>query len=1365
MASEVGRQALDASLAQDSAIQAARRVYERAQENLEQEQRKEIEISGQIDVKRQQMYGIYSAAMDEGVAFNSPSVLNSVMANQQATAALRSDLAKQQENIKSARIALERAQKEYEEAREKARSQYQSQAEDASKKAFTRLEEAQAFLQRESARQGLVSSEEVNPRSNARRANSDATIPSDGDIANPNLERVDTEEEEQYLDYNTMDDSNRDNAPNPESAASNGTDNSGYSTDFDLEATNFVDMFNRILNAAETDTWEYLVNVPKNVYSSMIGVFERMRNGQRFIDAFFRHTANTEQNADDRFRSGSVDKTLDLARRLSSTSFDVLRDEFGITPVAETENEVILRMPSENNSIFSDGLLQAEQALRDARTEASDIQAIVGELGASGRLARGEDKQNILIQRREYIQKLEAARARVFAAEDALREAKRNQTGFTAEEYVSVQSRRSLDVELANLTDKLNRDADIIANMRSVERAYYRLGNGNVEAALSGEYGGQIPVPLMNIFIGMVADASEGKTGRNVLSRNINAPNRIVDDFAGKYAPFINAVFVTPASHGSDVSKSRISSVLRELGAHIPNRKVNVVVNQDGTSSTQKMSISEIVGHIIDERRTYSSELSDEDYVNERLDGYGITDAETRKAIQDAVDYGRELNDRLYTLVNEALVKNGHYEQTFGYRKWYMHHYAPDVGLAAALGISTNDEEISQVFIDDTGNRRPSHEFIASALQRYGEETGYDFVESVHRSISPLVNAIYQMENVDRLKQLEEAINGTPKLDENGNYVKENNKVVLSSRPMYSVDSEGNRLDKNHLTAFANSIGMIAQRAANKRTSAVDRAVMGVFGRRAIGYLKLAISIRSASAVAFNVKSAFTNFAPVKFLPGICTAQEIGSAMAGTIAQLSGAAESEDYIAAHSAFVKGRTDIAPEERAIKGKVLDAGYALSGAIDRVTVNFMARALFNHEYNTNGGNAEVALVQTEDMLRRMLTDKSRIGRSQFYESTLLGGVIGQFQQESVNELLYMLKDMRYYGGGQVPKALLMMIGVFIMNAMHNFIWGSDSMSDPIGEMVKTFNFMDDDATTYEKAKAVTGTLLSSLNPIDFLETGETPISSAIVDVADGLGGVLSGEDELWEFFGVLGSVLLPGGAAIKRAINGIKVVNQGYAETQTGRVKYVTGEANPLKYAAVAIGGVNMLPQTKGYVYGFTRALGSKQSQKFKALLATGLDPSQAWATVKGVSNANAQTTSAEAVLASSEATTSEIQESPASAQAAREEAAIPSDIAAWAITSSQGIDENSPVAVGIALWQEFGLITYPKMLESEAASKEYQTAYNMIVKSYLRGTYGEVGSRAAAEKLESALRSARNKANDKYAADVKSIEGGDVDGEE
>ena len=53
---------------------------------------------------------------------------------------------------------------------------------------------------------------------------------------------------------------------------------------------------------------------------------------------------------------------------------------------------------------------------------------------------------------------------------------------------------------------------------------------------------------------------------------------------------------------------------------------------------------------------------------------------------------------------------------------------------------------------------------------------------------------------------------------------------------------------------------------------------------------------------------------------------------------------------------------------------------------------------------------------------------------------------------------------------------------------------------------------------------------------------------------------------------------------------------------------------------------------------------------------------------------------------------------------------------------------------------------------------------MIVKSYMEGAYGEVGTRNAAVRLEKALRSARSKANAKYPSDGKSSEGGDLDGQ-
>ena len=521
--------------------------------------------------------------------------------------------------------------------------------------------------------------------------------------------------------------------------------------------------------------------------------------------------------------------------------------------------------------------------------------------------------------------------------------------------------------------------------------------------------------------------------------------------------------------------------------------------------------------------------------------------------------------------------------------------------------------------------------------------------------------------------------------------------------------------------------------------------------------------------------SAMTNIAPVKFLTGICTPSEISSAMASTIAQMTGTAENEDYIKTNSSFVKGRTKHSAEERAIQGKVMDAGYAMSGAVDSFTTNFMACALFNHEFNTNGGEAEVALTQTEDMLRRMLTDKSRVGRSQFYENVSLGGVFGQFQQESVNELMYMLKDMRYYGGRKIPKALAMMLGVYVFNALFNYLRGSNSLSDPLGETVKAFNGLEEDATNYEKVKAVIGALGESINPIDFFTSGETPVTSAVSDLVSGADKLFAGEADIWDFVSTVSSVMFPGSATIKRAATGIKSVQQGYAETVGGRVKFVTGEPNAAKYAAAAIGGVNVLPQAKDYVYGFDKSLGNSdyriirdenqnQSKKFKALVNAGLDPSLAWSSAKGTANAKTQTAAADETLSDDEATAKEIQETQSAARTSREEVGMPMDVAPWAVTDGQGADESTPAGAGIALWRKYGLYTYPQMLESDAANEEYRKAYNTIVKSYLSGAYGETGTRAAAEKLETALRKARSKAKVRYSSEEETDEGGDLNGQ-
>ena len=322
----------------------------------------------------------------------------------------------------------------------------------------------------------------------------------------------------------------------------------------------------------------------------------------------------------------------------------------------------------------------------------------------------------------------------------------------------------------------------------------------------------------------------------------------------------------------------------------------------------------------------------------------------------------------------------------------------------------------------------------------------------------------------------------------------------------------------------------------------------------------------------------------------------------------------------------------------------------------------------------------------------------------------------------------------------------------------------MSDPLGETVKAFNGLEEDATNYEKVKAVIGALGERINPIDFFTSGETAVTSSVSDLVSSADELFSGESDVWDFITTVGSAWFPGGTTIKRAYTGVKSVQQGYAETTGGRVKFVTGEPNAAKYAAAAIGGVNVLPQSKDYVYGFDDALGSNQSRKFKALVDAGLDPSLAWSSAKGTANAKTQTIAANETLSDDEATAKEIQDTQSAARTSREEAGMPMDVAPWAVTDGQEVDESTPAGAGIALWRKYGLYTYPQTLESDAANEEYRKAYNMIVKSYLGGAYGETGTRAAAEKLETALRKARSKAKAKYSAEEEMDEGGDLDGQ-
>ena len=90
-----------------------------------------------------------------------------------------------------------------------------------------------------------------------------------------------------------------------------------------------------------------------------------------------------------------------------------------------------------------------------------------------------------------------------------------------------------------------------------------------------------------------------------------------------------------------------------------------------------------------------------------------------------------------------------------------------------------------------------------------------------------------------------------------------------------------------------------------------------------------------------------------------------------------------------------------------------------------------------------------------------------------------------------------------------------------------------------------------------------------------------------------------------------------------------------------MKFLTGKPNALKYGAAALGGVNLLTESKAYTYGYDSGLKKKDSESFKELVDSGLDATQAWQIVRGTADAKKKTKDAKAASKDANASGSDI----------------------------------------------------------------------------------------------------------------------------
>lgn len=864
--------------------------------------------------------------------------------------------------------------------------------------------------------------------------------------------------------------------------------------------------------------------------------------------------------------------------------------------------------------------------------------------------------------------------------------------------------------------------------------------------------------------------ANKHSNPQDFIAKVFGSSERMIDRFFGDYAPLINAIYVQPMLHADDVANAERDVLIKEMDKKIPNKNIDVLI--DG--KTQSESLSAVVHRIIEDRPFRKDIADDYDYLMTRFDELGIKDRDLRDEVYDAVEWTREYFHNMIERENESRYSNGLPLIPVRGKGWYVPTLKKDNSFFGKLGINTKIEEIPGHLLGKTGDFKPVAQFDATHLQRDGHETDYDVKESIKNTITANLNTVHQLTNTIRLRQLADAFQGNPEIDDAGNYVYDGEgdskrlKYDHANHGIFGVDENGKAYAGNRASAYQELFTSLANRSANKKSGLVSRSAEEKGGRAVYAATNLKKSMSTLSKVAFNFKSSMNNLQPVIQIAvenPFETMMAIGSMLKNK------AEGKEDYVSRNSKFVAARSAYAPEESAIVDKLMEKGFWLASHIDKFSTNVVVRAAMLDAANRGGlqNHPDIALMQAEDRARRLMTTKTRASRSAFYDDAILSTAF-QFTSEGVNSLFYTFGDAKKYAGS-IPRYVMKTMALFVAYAMYNYFTGSESMPDVYGSAKKTVATMGSDASTGDKAVAVINSAFKTLVPYE-VDTGEAGEGlgntvAALIDSTTGEGE----EDELVKAFGELGLELMgnivPGYEQWKRVYKTFDAVDKGYAKTSTGTIKHTVDKGDFLSGITF---GLNSTKKGRDYVYGGYKGISGENATKYEEAVNTyGEDADAAWERLYE-NNSKALTTKAENVKNTSGMTGEEKLAAQEDAAAAREQSGAPADLALWA--SGEYSTEGSAAKIGVDLWKQYGVNTYPTEINASSYSIDdskykiyegkgyelteedysainaiYQKKYNVKVKNKYND--GMLKSKEGAEALAKELSSLKTKVVNDY----------------
>ena len=835
--------------------------------------------------------------------------------------------------------------------------------------------------------------------------------------------------------------------------------------------------------------------------------------------------------------------------------------------------------------------------------------------------------------------------------------------------------------------DALETTAEITYNASTL---YFQHGADSILEGLTGQNGSAYPQQVLDVVNAIIdEELATRKHGgaRLKLIRMFSDPNRVIESAARDYAPLLKALY---------------TGNIQQANGQIARRRAEI--NQRLRDAGLTRSNSEVVARYME---TADTSL---------LDGYSQAD---RDAIVRVATEARSVLDELWDENNAIRKKNG-WGELQGRQNYYHHFVEGNNKILNELGLDFNDNNLPIAIVGQTYDTSPVRQYAGFEKARTGSDTVFDLEKSMDRYLPVILNNIYTTDTIVRLKQFGQGLE------------------FLQKYHNMKKDAEITGFRTGPLETIKNWAGELQNTLAAKK-SVLDRPMENVLGRKGYSVLNATQRLRSLAMTFGNVNVSVMNMLslvkPIAFggKYGVSAAAKmlldpIVSAMRGDFAGYK--ARMADF-EKRSNFLTSRFNGDPLYTSTADKVVSAGYAMSRMSDRITANLVVRTFYEKAL-AQGYDRAAAMQQADSMAMRLMASNVRGESGQFYGSKT-GGMIFQFTREGVNDFISFFHDMPRMKKGD---AIWAAGSTLVLNALWNVLTQDDTAIDPVGVLIRALEDTEDEEDLDKRLWTIAGALAENLIPVSSQFRGEIPFLSPIQDLIEGGSFTEAGWTLLSNF--------APGAAAGKRLITGIQSMQQGYATTNSGNIRFPI-EQNAINWVSVPLLGVWKTSEAREY--GGERYLSESDSAWMREMMGTGMDAFEAYDVLR-------QNRALNAVKKSDYDTAEAYEAAKAEARAATTTPKMPT----WAMQ----MREDSAMQSAIAAWRESGLSVLPKEIDSFSRDKVeykltgedkelfdeiYRQEYEAALRAYIPGVH-------SAEQLEKMVSDAEKRAKDQYVILVK-----------